>query len=455
MRIKNIKIENYRGILNEEIEFNENVNVFIGGNGAGKTTLLEAIVASILKITFNVIGSLAYKSNLISTNDINYESNYSSILLNLEIPVPSNINPRPLSKNAKYKIPLFVKTGVLEETEVEKFHTAKYSEYINEYRKQIEHGVFDLPIIKYYPVNRGAIKYNNKPTSSVYLNARVETWTNIIQNDISFSKFIKWFSEHEIQELRLQRDAGNFNKKSKRINNVRIAIQSAFKKLNGKEYLIKSEEIRKNGTNNLIPTIALQEKESKIKEKLDNKSSGEKAIISLIADIAYNLSIAHDFSSNEDFLKGSGIVLIDEIEAHLHPTWQRKIIPLLIELFPNIQFFITTHSPQVIASVNSQDVFICDDFKFRKIDFKSKGMDSNTLLTTFFDTKERPTTYAKLIAEFRDMMDANADIDELERRIQEIEALNQDDEGEDQSQLIEELRLELAAHKFDLEHEIN
>jgi len=455
MKIKNIKIKNYRGILDEEIEFNEQVNVFIGGNGAGKTTLLEGIVASLLKITSNLLGTHIYKSNLISQTDINYQSNNSSILLYVEAPIPTNTNPPPLNKNAKYNIPLFVKAGILDETEAEKFYNQKYNKFIVEFRKKVEHGIFDLPILKYYPANRGAIKYIHKPSSTVYLNARIEAWSNIIQNDISYSKFFKWFFDYETEELMKNRDDGHFKYKSPNINYVRQAIQEAFKIINGKIYTVKSEKIKKNGTNQLVPVLALQEEGKKKHEVLENKSSGEKAIITLIADIAYNLSIAHDFTKNIDFFKSSGIVLIDEIEAHLHPNWQRKIIPLLTNLFPNIQFFITTHSPQVIASVNSENIFVVENFKFDKIKIRTKGMDTNTLLKYVFNATERPKEYMDLIEKFRAMMDDEKNPEELKLVINEIVALEKEDNGTDLSQLVEDLNLELEAYKFDLEYEVN
>lgn len=446
MRIKNIKIRNYRGILDEEIEFNDKVNVFIGGNGAGKTTLLEAIVTCLLKFTSpytrNALNMPNFSPKLLSENNVNYKRNFATILLQTQFVDGC-------------KMPIWVKFGFKNNSKQEKEYNEQYKKGKNIFNDRLDENTFILPIIKYYPTNRISVQYKDNIPTVYYNNPQLEAWANLVHGEISYSRFFKWFSEHEIQELRQQRDADSFKYKSPVINNVRIAIQKAFKELNGKDYLVKSESIKQNGANTLIPTLALQEKGSEIKEILDNKSAGEKAIIALISDIAYNLSIAHDFTKDDYFLKSPGIVLIDEIEAHLHPNWQRKIIPLLTELFPNIQFFITTHSPQVIASVNSQDIFICDNFTFRKIDFKSKGMDSNTLLTTFFGTKERPAEYAKLISEFREMIDANENIDKLEEKIQAIKVLNKDDEGEDQSQLIEELQLELAAHKFDLEHEIN
>jgi len=306
MRIKNIKIENYRGILNEEIEFNEQVNVFIGGNGAGKTTILEAIVTCLVKFTSpftrNPLNTPNKPSNFLSKNNINYNHKFATILLNTEF-------------IDGYTMPIWIKFGYKNDSKQENEYLKQYKKGHQIFNNKLSENSFILPIIKYYPANRINIKYNHNLPTVIYNNPQLETWTNLIHGEISYSRFFKWFSEHEIQELRLQRDTEDFKEKSKHINNIRIAIQKAFKKLNGKDYLVKSEGIKQNGTNNLVPTLALQEKGSKIKEILDDKSAGEKAIITLIADIAYNLSIAHDFTINNNFLKSPGIVLIDEIEA--------------------------------------------------------------------------------------------------------------------------------------------
>lgn len=64
-------------------------------------------------------------------------------------------------------------------------------------------------------------------------------------------------------------------------------------------------------------------------------------------------------SRKKNPLEGSGIALIDEVELHMHPKWQRKIIPMLRETFPNIQFIITTHSPQVLGELDDNiNVFL-------------------------------------------------------------------------------------------------
>jgi len=89
---------------------------------------------------------------------------------------------------------------------------------------------------------------------------------------------------------------------------------------------------------------------------LEQLSDGEKNLIALVGDIARRLSIANPHSTEP--LKGDGIILIDEIDLHLHPAWQRIIILKLTELFPNCQFFISTHSPQVLSHVMPENIFL-------------------------------------------------------------------------------------------------
>ena len=109
----------------------------------------------------------------------------------------------------------------------------------------------------------------------------------------------------------------------------------------------------------------------------------------MVADIAKRLSIANP--SLGDCLQGSGIVLIDEIETHLHPEWQREVIPALTATFPNIQFFITTHSPQVLSNVKRESIFVIDNFEFVRDIPETFGLDSNSILRDVFETETSPS----------------------------------------------------------------
>lgn len=94
---------------------------------------------------------------------------------------------------------------------------------------------------------------------------------------------------------------------------------------------------------------------SKHNMKFDFKdlSDGEKAYLTLVSDIARKMAMCHPMLNNP--LDGDGIVLIDEIDLHLHPTWQREVIGKLRNTFVNCQFILTTHSPHIVSSISPND----------------------------------------------------------------------------------------------------
>ncbi len=84
-------------------------------------------------------------------------------------------------------------------------------------------------------------------------------------------------------------------------------------------------------------------------------SHGHNAVLTIIAEITLNIE-AHRENNPEDF-SPKGVVVIDEIESHLHLSLQEKILPVLTQMFPDMQFIVSTHSPAVIASINNATVY--------------------------------------------------------------------------------------------------
>lgn len=125
---------------------------------------------------------------------------------------------------------------------------------------------------------------------------------------------------------------------------------------------------------------------------LSQMSDGEKNLITLVGDIARRLAIANPNSSNP--LEGDGIILIDEIDLHLHPKWQRLMIPQLTKIFPNCQFIITTHSPQVISHVKPEYLFLLKNIKNNltySLATESYGKTSDRILEDLLGVDARPS----------------------------------------------------------------
>jgi predicted ATP-binding protein involved in virulence len=125
---------------------------------------------------------------------------------------------------------------------------------------------------------------------------------------------------------------------------------------------------------------------------LDQLSDGEKNLIALVGDIARRLAIGNPQKNNP--LQGEGIILIDEIDLHLHPRWQRLVIPKLLEVFPNCQFFISTHSPQVINHIKrAENIFLIEQIdgsmSSKKIS-ETYGMSLDRVVKLIMDDKPLP-----------------------------------------------------------------
>jgi predicted ATP-binding protein involved in virulence len=90
-------------------------------------------------------------------------------------------------------------------------------------------------------------------------------------------------------------------------------------------------------------------------------SDGEKCLMAMVGDLARRLAIINPLRANP--LEGEGVILIDEIDLHLHPKWQRMIVPKLREVFPYCQFLVSTHSPHVITHVQAECIYLLEQTK--------------------------------------------------------------------------------------------
>ena len=142
-------------------------------------------------------------------------------------------------------------------------------------------------------------------------------------------------------------------------------------------------------------------------------SQGEKSLIALVGDIARRLAMMNP--SMENPLKGDGIVLIDEVDMHLHPSWQRRIIQQLTHTFPNCQFVLTTHSPLVISECKDALIYSLNDGKIFQVP-SQYGQDANTVLLDVMDTHIRNAHIAEQLNDALDSIQ-NGFLDTARRQL--------------------------------------
>jgi hypothetical protein len=167
----------------------------------------------------------------------------------------------------------------------------------------------------------------------------------------------------------------------------------------------------------------------------DMLSEGERSLVVLAMTIAQGLATFEPSAAKVDPV---AVVAIDEVELHLHPKWQRTVIPSLLRAFPRCQFIVTTHSPQVIGSVSRESIVVLDDFALYDAAAPTEGRDSNAILEEIMDVPERSEAAGAKLDEIAGLLDR----DELEPARTAIDQLAMR-WGEDDREVV---RLRTALH---------
>lgn len=369
-----------------------NVTVFVGNNGSGKTSILQSLATALSWLVAR-IQSHNGKGSPISELAINNHASFGAIDLALTDRTNSylwRIAKAKKGKKAQYQSQL-----------------APVSALASLYRDSLTHDEkTSLPLMAFYGVERVVtdipLRIKKKHTF-----LQLDGYDQSLSQGVDFRRFFEWYREREDSENEsgLSADAldeiknllGNdqdawsklsqlkASKRDRQLNAVRSAIyrfMPEFSNLRVRRKPRLHMSIDKNGN------------------KLDvtQLSQGEKSLMALVGDIARRLAVMNP--SLENPLHGDGIVLIDEVDMHLHPKWQRSLIEQLISTFPNCQFVLTTHSPLVISDSKNVLGYLVDEQP--KSIKPYYGEDVNTVLLEVMKTDIRNSQIERKINELLD-----------------------------------------------------
>lgn len=244
-------------------------------------------------------------------------------------------------------------------------------------------GDLSIPVLLYYPCER--IIINAKPYEEDHYRMDIlNTYDHSLDGlSLDYQRFLDWFDWQDRKE--------RFNGSSKILGVVKKAI---LEMLNDDENTF--EDLYIDPSTFRKPRLIIKKGDSLL--EVSQMSSGEKSLLILVSDLARRLALATPLS-NDPLKEGQGIVLIDEIDLHLHPRWQRKVIGKLQEIFPKIQWVVTTHSPQVLGEVENGKTYMLDNQEVRLLNFNTYGKDMNRLLDRIMGVPERNS---KILAAFDD-----------------------------------------------------
>ncbi|MEG4302125.1 AAA family ATPase [Microcoleus sp. D3_18a_C4] len=361
MKVKRLKMNSFRGISDLTLEFDtDEPTVFIGINGVGKSSILECLAILLSWLTKRI---QTPNSNGRSFNEDDIKKGCKE-----------THNEITISINDWSEV-------VWSLTKVSKGRSKDTSSNLGELKRVVDriHSELDansyaaLPLAVYYPTNRAVLDIPLKIRTK-HSFEQITVYDEVLTGgQIDFRRFFEWFRDREDleNEVRLN-DSDQY--RDRELEAVRYAIANLL-----------------DGFSNLrVRRSPLRMTADKQGDELivNQLSDGEKCLLALAGDLARRLAIANP---NPDCnpLKGSGVVLIDEIELHLHPKWQRAIIPNLKKTFPKCQFIITTHSPQVISDLKWVHLLRSTSEGIAIDRVPSFGKDSNRILETLMGTPER------------------------------------------------------------------
>jgi predicted ATP-binding protein involved in virulence len=148
-------------------------------------------------------------------------------------------------------------------------------------------------------------------------------------------------------------------------------------------------------------------------------SDGFHVYLSLVTDLARRAVMLNEQDGGDAPTKIEGVVLIDEIDLHLHPRWQRVVLDGLRKIFPRLQFVVTTHSPQVLSSALNRQVRLIRNGKLWPGTIHVEGRDSNSIMREYFGTDDRDEEGSKKLAALDDVIDAG-NVEEAKRQFAEL-----------------------------------
>lgn len=326
MILRKLELENFRAFPSRTFEFSERVTVIAGVNGLGKSSILDGLSLLLSRLLPQVTpATVGYR--YLNPRDVHQGQS------DLKLGLTASFETVPVQFEIAY------------DTVEGKQRPTKLLPQVKREIRRIygnpERSDDSAPIAVYYTTDRAAYRLPQRLLTGLAQNQQAAYHGALINRQIDFRDFMSRYrgwvdsvSKGEDQERKNQRTLA--------------AINRAMS-----EFLPGFSDIRVEEN----PLRLLVSKQG-CDFDLTQMSDGERSLFAMVIDLCRRLVLANPML--DDPLQGAGVVLIDEVELHLHPKWQREIIQKLRTTFPGLQFILTTHSPFVIQSLRSRELIVLD-----------------------------------------------------------------------------------------------
>lgn len=418
IKLKQLTIKNFRCFGELNASFDDKLTVFIAENGGGKTAILDA-VAEGLKAYLYELGidttPCSFKEQDITVgrdakteNEVVVELTYPVELGYTEEYVPDQVNEDAASGYASQNLANSEQDDAKGKQEAEVQESEMDSNTENEVKllvdisqdgdsafklsstsvvasferhaaqrvnkdKDTGAGII-LPVLLYIGGNSPELTEKKQDKAKNRISNIYED--GLSANRINFTAFFRWFESRYL--LFIQEKANDPSIKLEAFDPELAKIKWAVEEmLNDDSDNKKYENLRIKYSKQGAKMVLGKKNDAGNYNDIEVKqlSSGEKALFALVADLGFRLLNAHPIEKSssdvEDVaayegvqsINGKGIVLIDEVDLHLHPKWQRKIVGKLMDIFPDVQWVMTTHSPLILGGLSSKHIKVIDQGK--------------------------------------------------------------------------------------------
>lgn len=385
MFLRSIKITNFRRFEELNIKFDQQLTVLVGKNGSGKSSILDAtaIAAGSLPTSLDGITGFPIRKEdaRISVYRLGDNDDVQPIFP-VEITAIGCVDGHEIS----WKRVLNSISGRCNFSQA-----LELTAISNQYQKRMREGdsTLILPLVAYYGTGRLWNQHKEKSSDVLSVNTRINGYIDSLDSAANDKLMKNWFSKMRQQELQRQEAIPVF----------RIVCQAMEQCLNRLSN-VNDSKVDFNLDTREIDVQIPDENGGSTVMPLNKLSDGYKCTVSLIADIAYRMALLNPQLRDRALAETDGIVLIDEIDLHLHPEWQKSILDLLLTLFPRIQFIVSTHAPSVVNTVKSDNLMILENDIARQPVGEIYGKDTNTIVSGVMQSTNRPPRITELFDRF-------------------------------------------------------